>query len=61
MAKRLWTMAIFTVLLSLALITTTRAGMAGIIAATATQVKLDTRRDLDVDTWIDMLLFKSYL
>ncbi|KAH8776973.1 hypothetical protein BGZ57DRAFT_927651 [Hyaloscypha finlandica] len=36
MAKRLWTTAIFTVLLSPALITTTGAGMAGIIAATAT-------------------------
>jgi hypothetical protein len=36
MAKRLWTTAIFTVLLSPALITTTGAGMGGIIAATAT-------------------------
>jgi len=36
MAKRLWTMAIFTVLFSLALIATTRAGMTDIFAATAT-------------------------
>lgn len=36
MARRLWTMAIFTVLFSLALIATTRAGMTDIFAATAT-------------------------